>query len=72
VNGTDASAGSAETLELRRYQDGDADAVRGLHDLALMAAGVHLGRGPWDEDLDAIPATYLETGGEFLVGFLDR
>ncbi len=72
MNGADASDGLPETLALRRYQGEDADAVRGLHDLALMAAGVHLGRGPWDEDLDAIPATYIDTGGEFLVGFVDR
>jgi ribosomal protein S18 acetylase RimI-like enzyme len=71
VTGADASAGPLETLALRRYQDGDAGAVRGLHDLALMATGVHLGRGPWDEDLDDIPATYLHTGGDFLLGTVD-
>jgi GNAT superfamily N-acetyltransferase len=47
-------------------------AVHELHDLALMAAGVHLGRGPWDADLDAIPATYVDTGGEFFLGTVGR
>jgi ribosomal protein S18 acetylase RimI-like enzyme len=57
-------------LELRRFEVGDAHPVRRLHDLALTEAGVHLGRGAWDEDLDSIPATYLD-GGEFLVGVCD-
>ncbi len=51
-------------LELRRFEDGDARAVRELHDLA--EAGARLGRR--DQDPDSIPATYLEDGGEFLVG----
>jgi ribosomal protein S18 acetylase RimI-like enzyme len=58
-------------LELRRFEDADAPAVRELHDLALDAAGAHLGAGPWDEDLDSIRATYLDGGGEFLLGALD-
>ncbi len=57
-------------MQLRRFEAGDARAVRELHDLALTEAGVHLGRGPWDEDLDSIPATYLDDG-EFLVGLCD-
>lgn len=55
-------------LEVRRFEDGDAEAVRELHDVALAAAGAHLGRGPWDEDLGAISAVYIDDGGEFLVG----
>ena len=71
MSGAEASTGAPGTLELRRYRDEDAVAVRALHDLALMATGAHLGRGPWDEDLDDIAATYLYTGGEFLLGFVD-
>jgi ribosomal protein S18 acetylase RimI-like enzyme len=56
---------------VRRFEAGDAHAVRELHDLALTAAGAHLGRGPSDEDLDAVAATYLDDGGEFLVGLCD-
>jgi len=70
VSRADGFAGASGVLELRRFEAGDARAVRELHDLALTEAGVHLGRGPWDEDLDSIPATYLDDG-EFLVGLCD-
>ena len=59
-------------LELRRFEDADADEVRGLHSLALNDVGAHAGNGPWDDDLRAIRATYLDDGGEFLVGVVDR
>lgn len=71
MTSAEASAGAPGTLQLRRYRDEDARSVRELHDLALTAAAVHLGSGPWDEDLDDIPGTYLDTGGEFLVGSVD-
>lgn len=58
-------------LELRRFDDADAEAVRELHDLALADAGAHLGSGPWDEDLESIRRSYLQDGGEFLLGWLD-
>lgn len=58
-------------LDLRRFEDQDALAVRELHDLALAHAGANLGFGPWDDDLDSIRAFYLDDGGEFLVGRLD-
>ncbi len=43
-----------------------------LHNLALEHAGAHAGSGPWDDDLSAIRETYLEGGGEFLVGVEGR
>jgi len=58
-------------LVLRRFAAGDEAAVRRLHDLALEGAGAHAGPGEWDADLDSIEATYLDGGGEFLVGFVD-
>ncbi len=58
-------------LHIRRYGPQDKEVVRRLHDHALNEVGAHLGRGPWDEDLDEIEAVYLENGGEFLVGVLD-
>lgn len=61
----------ASVLELRRFDDADADAVRELHQLALAEAGAHAGSGPWDEDLRSIRSSYLQDGGEFLVGWLD-
>jgi ribosomal protein S18 acetylase RimI-like enzyme/predicted kinase len=58
-------------LELRSYRDDDAEAVWRLHDVALDEAGVHGGRGPWEDDLHDIGTHYLGTGGDFLVGWLD-
>lgn len=58
-------------FELRSFRDGDAEAVWQLHDVALEEAGAHGGRGPWEDDLRDIRATYLDSGGDFLVGLLD-
>jgi ribosomal protein S18 acetylase RimI-like enzyme len=58
-------------LELRTFQDDDNDVVWALHDHALQDAGAHGGHGPWEDDLRDIHGTYLEPGGEFLVGFAD-
>jgi GNAT superfamily N-acetyltransferase len=62
---------TAAQLHVRRYEPGDKRAVRRLHDEALNQVGAHLGRGPWDDDLDEIETVYLDEGGEFLVGVLD-
>jgi GNAT superfamily N-acetyltransferase len=72
VSRAEQSAGAGGGLRVRRFEAGDARAVRELHDLALTAAGVDFGRGPLDQELEAIPATYLDDGGEFLVGLSDR
>jgi ribosomal protein S18 acetylase RimI-like enzyme len=58
-------------LELRRFEDADAAEVWELHNLALNDVGAHAGNGPWDEDLGSIRASYLDDGGEFLVGLVD-
>lgn len=60
------------TPTLRRYEPGDREAVRNLHNEALHEVGAHLGDGPWDSDLDAIESVYLQAGGEFLVGIVER
>ncbi len=62
----------AQTPTIRRYEAGDREAVRRLHDDALRDVGAHLGDGPWDSDLDAIESVYLQDGGEFLVGTLEE
>ena len=67
----DSSPEVPDGLALRPFDEQDAAAVRDLHDVALMAAGVHLGPGPWDEDLEAIDASYRDAGGEFVVGLVD-
>jgi ribosomal protein S18 acetylase RimI-like enzyme len=58
-------------FELRQFEADDANAVWALHDAALEGAGVHGGRGPWEEDLRNVLATYVEAGGEFLVAPFD-
>jgi ribosomal protein S18 acetylase RimI-like enzyme len=62
---------NAGVLELRPFRDDDAEAVWRLHNLALDRAGAHGGPGPWENDLRDIPATYLDEGGDFLLGLLD-
>ena len=59
-------------MHIRRYEPSDKRAVRRLHDDALYEVGAHLGPGTWDDDLDDIEGVYLESGGEFLVGILER
>lgn len=58
-------------LELHSFRDDDTEAVRQLHHLGLDDIGAHGGRGPWEDDLRDIRATYLDSGGDFLVGLLD-
>jgi ribosomal protein S18 acetylase RimI-like enzyme len=55
-------------LEVRRYEESDAGRVWHLHEAGLRQMNAHAGHGPWDDDLCSIRATYLEDGGEFLVG----
>ncbi|MHC4718468.1 MAG: GNAT family N-acetyltransferase [Planctomycetota bacterium] len=59
-------------LRVRRYEPQDHDAVVALHNLALKDAGAYIADSPWDADLDAIGAEYLDSGGEFVVGEIDR
>ncbi len=58
-------------MHIRRYTESDFESVWRLHNEALLSTGAHLGNGPWDEDLRNIEKTYIETGGEFLVGDID-
>jgi GNAT superfamily N-acetyltransferase len=54
-------------LTIRRYQPGDAERLRALHEAAMRDADAYDPDVP-DDDLDAIEATYFDSGGEFLVG----
>ena len=58
----------AHLLTIRRYDERDREAVWLLHNIALQRVGVHLGNGPWDDDLKQIREVYLDQGGEFLIG----
>ena len=53
---------------IRRYRDGDAARLLELHESALRAADALVPEVPSPDDLRAIPETYLDAGGEFLVG----
>jgi N-acetylglutamate synthase-like GNAT family acetyltransferase len=53
---------------LRRYTPADQPAVEHLHIFAIQRIGAYLGRGPWDDDIYSIQQSYLDNGGEFLIG----
>lgn len=57
-------------LDIRRYAPSDHHRVLELHEEALRATGVYIEDVPAEveADLRNIEGTYLETGGEFLVG----
>lgn len=55
----------------RRYDNRDQAAVVELHEWAMREAGTDPADIPGSEDLNRIEATYLDTGGEFLVGIVD-
>jgi len=59
-------------LEIRSYTPADLETVIHLHNVALEAAGAHVGNGAWDSDLLNIEGVYLANSGAFLVGLLDR
>lgn len=72
TDGTDAGAAGSDRIRLRRFdpsRDDPAD-LHALHERALRDAGTDADDVPGTDDLDAIPATYLD-GGEFLVGEAD-
>lgn len=52
---------------VRRFRPADAARVREIHEAAMRDVGAYVEDVP-DEDLEAISETYLEAGGEFLVG----
>ncbi len=57
-------------LDVRRYESGDAERVRELHEVAMRDVGA-LVDGVDEPDLGDVEGTYLDAGGEFLVGETD-
>jgi ribosomal protein S18 acetylase RimI-like enzyme len=55
------------TLVLRRYEPSDLQAVWGLHQRASHVAGVPTPE-PYFSDLHDVESTFLNSGGEFVVG----
>jgi len=61
------------SLEIRRYQSSDQNAVSKLHQQALEPTGAMLPGGPWnDDDLKNIEKEYIDNGGDFFVGILNK
>jgi GNAT superfamily N-acetyltransferase len=58
-------------LRLRRYDPRDSDAVWQLHERAMRAAGTDPADIPGTEDLRTIEASYLDAGGDFIVGICE-
>jgi GNAT superfamily N-acetyltransferase len=57
-----------EGLTFRRFRAEDQEAVWSV--FAATTAQLGFSNGPWDEDMLSISHTYLESGGEFIVGEL--
>ncbi|WP_415382868.1 GNAT family N-acetyltransferase [Halosimplex sp. TS25] len=62
---------NAATLRIRRYRPGDGDRVRELNREAMAETPEWVPEAP-DEDLLDVCGHYLDAGGEFLVGEVDR
>lgn len=61
------------TLKIRQYQPSDKNAIRELHHSALEPTGAMLPGGPWnDDDLNDIENEYINNGGDFIVGILNK
>jgi len=58
-------------LRLRRYDPRDSDAVWQLHERAMRAAGTDPSDIPGTDDLRTIESSYLDAGGDFVVGICD-
>jgi len=69
-----ASAGLQTDMQLtiRRYERHDQRAVLGLHRDGLEHMGADAGPGPWDVDLDDVERSYLNAGGDFIVGLISE
>jgi GNAT superfamily N-acetyltransferase len=60
----------ADDLSIRRFDPADGDRVRELHEAALRSVDAYVEAVP-DPDMADIEGTYLDGGGEFLVGEVD-
>lgn len=61
-------------FSVRSFEPEDWGVVVELHRLGLEQTGADAGPGPWDDDLrsaQTIVATYIDSGGDFMVGLVD-
>ena len=56
-------------MKVRRFRQSDFDQVWLLHQRVFEQHGNDLGNAVWEQDLKDISKAYLDSGGEFLVGF---
>ena len=61
----------SDALELRQYDPRDADTVWTLHEWAMRDAGTDPDDVPGTGDLRDVAGSYLDAGGDFLVGVMD-
>ncbi|RKD94871.1 GNAT family N-acetyltransferase [Halopiger aswanensis] len=59
-----------DELSVRRFRPGDGPRIHELHEVAMRDVGAYADE-PADDDLESVTETYLERGGEFLVGTVD-
>jgi len=59
---------AGDTVLIRRYRPEDLESVLSLHEVGLRETGAFVEGWDLDEDLLDIGGTYLNDGGEFLVG----
>lgn len=60
-----------EQVQFRQYEQDDNEQVRKLHEVALRSTNAFGESGKWDSDLDDIESTYINDGGDFIVGLLN-
>jgi ribosomal protein S18 acetylase RimI-like enzyme len=56
---------------IRRYEPADCDGVWNLHSVVMKAIDGPDADVSWAEDLQDVAASFLQTGGDFLIGVLD-
>jgi ribosomal protein S18 acetylase RimI-like enzyme len=59
-------------LQIRQYSQDCYSDVVALHIKAAKSIWPKYKRGPWDEDLEQIDSKYLNSGGEYLLGYINE
>jgi GNAT superfamily N-acetyltransferase len=60
----------AETIRFRRYDSRDTDTLLTLDEWAMTEAGTDPADIPGSDDIQSVAESYLESGGDFVVGIL--
>jgi GNAT superfamily N-acetyltransferase len=61
-----------ETIRFRRFDSRDTDALLTLDEWAMTEAGTDPADIPGSEDVQSVAASYIESGGDFVVGILPQ